>query len=376
MPRFDIDNVRDFTDKAALIYFLKESDKKVNKPSLHADKKRNLVKKAKQNHLIYSALLGVLGVLLLYLPINIYPEAFYYKKITLPFINYEYKLSFIEIIYGLILVGIEIFLLIKADIKIVSKIASIYGYSPSLNINEPEAETIELVNIGLGKDRKKFTELGINPYQNFSRISLFMLRAMFIIKAFLSNFIFRIVIQKILGRIAIRSVTDFAGIPIYAFWNAYSASIIIRRADMRMHAQELMYKTGEHFHEKYKDNPKFKNLIYDTIEFVAITKKNFYPTDYLFAKHFLKLFDIPIKKEHRLSENYIEKIKNSDDNIKEAIGKIMILAFLIDGKLGTLEKRTLKKLGNKKVIPFNITQIKKWTKEYVSGKGFEGMLNF
>jgi len=329
MPRFDIDNVRDFTDKAALIYFLKESDKKVNKPSLHADKKRNLVKKAKQNHLIYSALLGVLGVLLLYLPINIYPEAFYYKKITLPFINYEYKLSFIEIIYGLILVGIEIFLLIKADIKIVSKIASIYGYSPSLNINEPEAETIELVNIGLGKDRKKFTELGINPYQNFSRISLFMLRAMFIIKAFLSNFIFRIVIQKILGRIAIRS-----------------------------------------------DNPKFKNLIYDTIEFVAITKKNFYPTDYLFAKHFLKLFDIPIKKEHRLSENYIEKIKNSDDNIKEAIGKIMILAFLIDGKLGTLEKRTLKKLGNKKVIPFNITQIKKWTKEYVSGKGFEGMLNF
>jgi len=376
MPRFDIDNIRDFTDKAALIYFLKKSKKKVNKQSLDANKKRNLVKRTTQKHLIYSALLGALGVLFLYLPINIYPEAFYYQEIELPFVNYKYKLSFIEILYGLILVGIEIFFLIKADIKVVSKISSIYGFSPSSNINEPEAETIELVNIGLGKDRKKFTELGINPYQNFSRISLLMLRAMFIIKAFLSNFIFRIVIQKILGRIAIRSVTDFAGIPIYAFWNAYSASIIIRRADMRMHAQELMYKTGEHFYEKYKNNQNFKDLIYDTIEFVAITKKNFYPTDYLFAKHFLKLFDIPIKKEHVLSENYIEKIKNSDDNIKEAIGKIMILAFLIDGKLGTLEKRILKKLCNKKVIPFNISQIKKWTKEYVSGKGFEGMLNF
>lgn len=376
MPQLNINNIKDISDKIALEYFFKISKKNSVDNTLTIDEKRNILKKIRRKHLVFSATIGALGVLLLFTPVHLFPELFKSTSIKIPFINYTYDLSITELLWGFLLVGIEIWLLIKSDLKTVSKIAAIYGYIPESQNKNTLSETEELLKIGLGKDRKKFSEIGINPYQTLPKIGLILLRLMFLVKAFLSNFVFRILIKKILGRIAVRSVTDFAALPIYAFWNAYSASVIIRRADMRMHAQNLMQETGEYFYEIYKQHPQIKSLIYDTLEFVAITKKNFYPTDYLFANHILKLFDIPIIKEHILSENYLENVKNAPDDIREAIGKIMILAFLIDGKFGLLEKRILKKLKEQNIIPYNMEVIEKWTKEYVSGKGFDEMLNF
>lgn len=376
MPDFNINNIKDISDKIALDYFLKISEKNRIDNTLSIAQKRLILKKLRKKHLYFSGIIGALGVLLLFTPVHLFPELFKSSPVKIPFVNYTYDLSVAELLYGFLLVGIEIWLLIKADLKIVSKIAAIYGYEPQTNLQKVEPETEELIKIGLGKDRKKFTEIGINPYQTLPKIGLILLRLLFLIKAFLSNFVFRVLIKKVLGRIAVRSVTDFAALPIYAFWNAYSASIIIRRADMRMHAQNLMQEAGEYFYTIYKQHPQIKNLIYDTLEFVAITKKNFYPTDYLFANHILKLFGIPLKKEHILSADYLENVKKSPDDVREAIGKIMILAFLIDGKFGLLEKRTLKKLKDQNIIPYNMDMIEKWTKEYVSGKGFDEMLNF
>ena len=74
---------------------------------------------------------------------------------------------------------------------------------------------------------------------------------------------------------AIREVVDMAGIPIYAFWNAWASAQIIRKTDMRMKSSKMISQTAEYFSEKYKDNPQFKELLYDTFEYIALTKKSF-----------------------------------------------------------------------------------------------------
>ena len=233
----------------------------------------------------------------------------------------------------------------------------------------------ELVSIGLGKDQKRFTEVGINPYQNFSKTGVLFLRVLFIIKAMLSSFVFKIVIKKVLGRLAIRAVVDLAGIPIYAVWNAYASSIVIRKTDMRMKAMKQMNKTGKHFHDKYKDKKEFTELLYDTFEYIALTKKSFYPTDYIFAKHFFSIFNIKIKEEHKLSENYFKKIKLLPNDIKLAIGQILILGFLLDGKIGSFEISIIKELNSDNIIPYSLEHIKIWTKQYKLGNGFDEMFN-
>jgi hypothetical protein len=257
----------------------------------------------------------------------------------------------------------------RGDLQAVGKISKLYNFLPQKN----DDDTRELVYIGMGKDQKKFSEIGINPYQNFSKTGVMVLRIVFMAKAFFSNFLFRIILKKILGRLALRSVIDLASIPVYASWNAYASSVVIRKADMRMLAIKQMKKTGEYFLIKYKSHNDFCNLLYDTFEYIAITKKSFYPSDLIFAKHFLNIFNIEIINEHKLSDNYFEKVKSLPQDIKIAIGQILILGFLLDGRIGRFEIDIINKLIKHNIIYYTPEQIKQWTKEYRTGKGFDKM---
>lgn len=363
--------IRDFTDKIAGNYFIKESEKFYEKTDVNKDDQLKEIKKIKNKTILTAALYGALGVIILYLPQYILNDYFIDTEYTIPYINFSFKVSIFEMLYGFVLVGFEIWLLMKGDLKAVSNIASVYGYQP----DKENIETQELVYIGMGKDQRKFIEIGINPYQNFSKTSVLFLRALFLIKALLSNFIFRILLKRVFGRLAIRAVIDLAGIPVYALWNAYASTIVVRKADMRMKALNQMNKTGNRFLEKYKTKDEFIGLLYDTFEYIAITKKSFYPTDLIYAKHFLNIFGIKIIDEHKLSENYFEKVKTLPEDIKSAIGQLLILGFLLDGKIGGFEVKIINKLINNNIIPYTIDQIKKWTKDYTIGKGFDEMFD-
>ena len=135
----------------------------------------------------------------------------------------------------------------KGDLKYTSQIAAIYGF----NSDNKETETKELVKIALNKDKKRYSEIGTEGFQNASKPGLFFIRIMFPAKVFLSNFVFKIIIKRVIGRLAIREIVDLAEIPVYAFWNAYAYSQIIRKTDMRMKASQMILKTAKHFKNRY-----------------------------------------------------------------------------------------------------------------------------
>jgi len=362
-------HISDITDKTAETFFRKKTIGYRRKFVDFTGNSENIIRKIKRKTLSLAALYGTLGVLFLYIPQYIFPEYFANSEYTLPLINYKIEFSVFGLFYGFILVGIEIWYLMIGDLKSTSEIAALYGFNPT----EKETETKELVKIALNKDRKKYTEVGINPYQNFSKSGLLLIRLMYLVKAFLSNFVFKIIIKRVIGRLAIREVVDMAGIPIYAFWNAYASAQIIRKTDMRMKTSQMILKVSEHFKTKYAENKQFTKLLYDTFEYIALTKKSFYPSDLIFAKHFLKTFNIKIKTEHRLSENYFETVKTLPSDIKLGIGQLLVLGFLLDGKIGTFEIKIIKKLNENEIIPYTIDEIKTWTKNYKNGNGFKEM---
>ena len=362
-------NISDITDKTAEKFFRKKIFHYRKKIQSFKGKPEDLIKIIRIRTLSFAALYGTFGVLFLYIPQYIFPEQFANSEYVIPLINYKIEFSVFGLFYGFLLIGLEIFFLMKGDLKSTSNLAALYGFNPE----EKDTETEELVNIALNKDRKKYTEVGINPYQNFSKPGLLLVRLMYLAKAFLSNFVFKIIIKRVIGRLAIREVVDMAGIPIYAFWNAWASAQIIRKTDMRMKASKMIYQTAEHFITKYKNNSNFKTLLYDTFEYIAVTKKSFYPSDLIFAKHFLKTFDIKIVEEHKLSENYFEKVKSLPEDLKLAIGQLLVLGFLLDGKIGAFEVKIINKLIDNNIIPYSVKEIKNWTKKYKLGKGFEEM---
>ncbi len=368
------EKITDFTDKAAYNYFIKKSKKYKRYENLSSEERVKLVRKIKRLTISFSAFLGALGVLFLYLPQYLIPNLFPQYEYIIPFTEIKIELSINELIYGVFLVALEIWLLTMSDIRTVGKIAAVYGVPTPTGYRSGDEEIQELVSIGLGKNLQKINEIGINPYQNNSRFSVVVIFLLFRLKAILSKFVFKFIIKRTLGRLAVRAVMDMAAVPIYAFWNAYASSIIIRKAHMRMYAHMLMKDTGKWFLERYSENSDFKNLLYDTLTYIAVVKKNFYPSDYLFAKHLLEIFNIEPEKKHEVSDDYLQRVIAKNEIIENAISKLMIIGFLIDGRLGSLEKRIIKKLQDQEVIPYSMEQIKNWTEQYKNGEGFKELL--
>jgi len=367
--------ISEFTDKAAYDYFINFAKKQECGKSLSSEDKISKIKKIRRKVLAISALYGALGVIVLYVPQYIFPDLFKLDDIKVPYTDFTFKASINELIYGVFLVAVEIWLLTMTDIRSVGKIASVYGFPPDeeKDVNHEEDAT-ELVYISLGKDNGKLKEIGINPYRGTSKAGVFLIILVFRAKAVLSKFVFQFILKRTLGRLAVRSVIDMAGIPIYAFWNAYASAVVIRKASMRMRAHELMHETGKWFNNRFQNNEEFKDLLYDTFEYIAFVKKSFHPTDYLFAKYFLSLFKIQPEIHHEISTDFIDRVASSPDKIKKAIGKLLIIGFLMDGKLGRLEIAALKELKPKGIVTYDIKQIKHWSKEYLKGKSFDKLL--
>ena len=78
------------------------------------------VKKIKNKTILTAALYGAFGVIILYLPQYILPDYFINTEYTIPYINFRFEVSIFELLYGFVLVGIEIWLLMKGDLKAVS----------------------------------------------------------------------------------------------------------------------------------------------------------------------------------------------------------------------------------------------------------------
>lgn len=368
--------VGDIADKVAFNYFVKLAGKSEPHKGLSVKEKIKKVKLVRRESLIFAALCGTFGVVLLYLPQIIYPDLFPQNKYTIPVIDFTFDFSITEMFYGFFLVGLEIWLLIRSDIKTVGKVAAVYGYEYREHSESNNEETVELVYIGIGKESRAFTKVGINPFQNVSKTGVLFLRFIFILKAFFSNFIFKIILKKIFGRIAVRTIVNFAGIPIYAAWNAYASAVVVRKVDKRMLARDVMHRTGKRFLEKMNGNEIFKKHVYDALGYIAVTKKDYYPSDYIFSRHLLKIFDIKIQKEHQVPDKYIDGLKELDEDVKLAVGQLLVIGFLLDGKIGALEIRVLKKLKNEGIIPYTIDDTKKWTKQYLKGEGFYEMFDY
>lgn len=368
------ESVGSFTDSLAFSYLKRQSRNSDD----HADtpeKRNSALKKIRRQTLFLSALYGALGVLILYIPQYIFPDIFRLSEYELPYVNYRLKFSVTELVYGFILVAIEIWLLTLLDLKAVGRVGKVFGFPPEKALSDFPDEGKELLYIGLGKEHKKFSEVGLNPYQRMSKLGVVLLLIVFRLKAFLSNFVFRMVLKRLLGRLAIRAVTDLAGIPIYAFWNAYASAIVIRKARMRMTADEMMRESGQVIYKKFGNNKEFKSLLYDSLEYIALTKKTYHITDYIFAKKMLKLFGVSIKQEHIISDNYLEKVKKASKETRKGIGKVLLIGFIIDGKIGSFEKRIIKKMQAEGIIRAPLDTIKIWTKNYAEGKGIKPILS-
>src|SRR6187549_2746371 len=75
---------------------------------------------------------------------------------------------------------------------------------------------------------------GVNPHREASRFTLATASIVYKLKISVSNFVFKAIVERAIGRLATRSVLAFTAIPINAVWNALVCWFVLREARIRV----------------------------------------------------------------------------------------------------------------------------------------------
>ncbi len=348
---------------------------KGNNLFLLSEQELRLLEKNRKSTYFKAGMAGVLGVLLLYIPYHVFGDSlFKTHDVWIPYYEDYLALEISFLLYSVVLVFAEIWYLTFLNIQAVSEISHICGHPNSTDKNY-ESNLNALIHVGLEKKQKQLKGIGINPHNGLSKIGLIIFQIAIKLKAAASNILFKLLVKKVLGRYALRFVLDFAGIPVYAFWNIWGSHKVMNEARIRVMAPPLIQRCVDQVYEDQVDNPEFRYYIYDTLQLISQSKRAFHYNHFLLAVCLLERFEIEIKREPQHNPNFLDEIPKQSERTINGIEKLLLFGIIIDGKISFREKRAIRFLIEKGVIQKPEKTVLGWSKDYFEGKGIDNLLS-
>lgn len=329
------------------------------------------LKKIRTNTYLKAGLAGVIGVILLYAPYHIFGEVLFpVNHIWIPVYDDYLDLEIGFLVYSLVLVLLEIWYLTYVNVKAVSQIAHLCGH-PNPKAVDFDKNIDALIAVGLEKKQDELESIGINPYEGLNPWGVMIFQFMLRLKATVSGIAFKFLIKGLLGRYALRAVLDFAGIPIYAFWNIWGARKIMNEARIRVMAPPLIRRCADLLYEEQKDNPEFKKVLYDTLQLISESKRSFHYNHFLLSITLLEKFGVEITEEPPYNDDFLEEIPTLSEITRQGVQQLFVFGIMIDGRISYREKKAIRFLIEKKVLNYSEAEIIKWSNDYFDGRGIE-----
>ena len=323
-----------------------------------------VIRRVKLQTLMMAALLGITGVLMLYLPQYWWPSLFPAFPVTV--FRWSFQVPAVLTLYGILLVYLEIYALMYINLRAVRLIMTVCQF-PRAHDAQYERHLKALAQAALEREDRGILRFGIDPYLGLPRwgLSAFFLVNMF--KATLSNVLVKVVLKRVMGRYALRYMTDLAGMPIFAFWNALASWHIIHEVQIRVMAPLTIREFVHELHEEWGQNETFRSMILETLQYVAVLKRQHNYAHFLLTENIVDTFELEV---NALSGSFIERIGTVPVEVRRGLERLIVFGVLIDGRLSWSEKKRLRELREKGwLTAYSADNIVQMGRDYNNGKG-------
>lgn len=333
-----------------------------------------MIQKEYHSAMILSAIIGFLGVALYFIPTYLFPE--FFKNSTLVIAGKTLEIPIVQILFTLFLIVIEIVALTFVQLRMTHQIGVYSGYLTPQN-KEQVLDTLH--KIGTDKKDQSIKKFGLDPYQGINKTALLVVNLVFKLKGFLANKLLQYIVQKISTRYAVRFstskyITDFIGTPIYMLLDMYSTYLIYRNAKAEIFGS-LLIENFIHSLQKKCLSPLEQELIYHTLQLIAISKRDFHSNHAILTKKLIAFYEIPIKDKHYFAEEYFDQLGKTSQEIQKICKTVFIIGILLDGKVSFIEKGKIKKFNTKGALEFTFEELQVACRQFKNGQKIE-ILNF
>ncbi|NOT61136.1 MAG: hypothetical protein HOP19_13030 [Acidobacteria bacterium] len=307
-----------------------------------------------------AALLSVCGFLAYYLPTYWWPA--WFPSVALNLRGFAFRLPWAESLWCIGLSVIEIYLLTLLNLTGAHAVAAATGFHQT----NRHADT--LIPIGLEAKNAAVKQFGIDPFQGLNRWLLFAFNFVLRLKGWLANTAVRFATRLLLGRYAPRVLLDFIGMPIYMALNAWSVYAVMRQARVVVMGEALIAELIKSLPARALSANE-QELLYDTLQFIAVSKRDFHPNHYLLTRELLRHFAITPREEHPLPPDYLPRLRASSKSIQALCRLIILLGFMLDGHFSWRERSRLRALQAAGIFTESTEAVAQYTKDFLNGAG-------
>lgn len=327
------------------------------------------IRRRHRQALAMSAGLSVAGFLAYFLPVYLLPQLFPAAPVTLPIVG-AIVLPWAELLWGVFLMVVEIYALVLLNLWGVHEIAVATGLMGPHNKHLLAAE---IVGIGLEDEHRGLLRYGIDPFLGMNRGVLFVFNLVLRLKGFLGSKLLRYLVQRLLGRLAVREVLDFIGMPIYMAINAYSTHVVLREARVIIMGQRLLEHLARRLPAHFA-GPDPGALLYATCQFIAVSKRDFHQNHYLLTKTLVERYAIAVTAAPSLPADYLERLRAADPELRRVCVLLLVLGFILDGQVSWREYRRIAALRDAGVLEYTADEVRTFARAFLSGEGIEPLL--
>jgi hypothetical protein len=116
-------------------------------------------------------------------------------------------------------------------------------------------------------------------------------------------------------------------------------------------------------------SPIERALVYDTLQYIAVSKRDFHQNHYLLTKEVLEIWQIPAEPRHPLPRNYLERFAAASPEGRATCRALILAGFILDGHLSWRERLRLRRLNRSGILPWGAAEVNGRLRAFLAGGG-------
>lgn len=259
------------------------------------------------------------------------------------------------------------------SLRSVHRLSTVAGLDLFPGQSEESGVAISLVRAALELPNPPDDLQGVNPRREISKFWLLVTGLIYKFKATATNFLFKALLRRVAGRSGLRTLMDFAGVPVFAFWNGLIAYWVLRQARIRAMGPSAIQEFSEVLYEQAEDLSEAAHLAaFQAIGTAIVRTVDLHPNLITFMKVSEKHLGKPEKVELDSSDLFLETLGKLNPKEQDFALKVMVVASIVDGKLARRERKLMKTAFEQCGLAPDLEGIVTLKKAFVRGDDIKG----
>lgn len=211
---------------------------------------------------------------------------------------------------------------------------------------------------------------GVDPYARVPRWKLVLHAVMYRVKVSATSVVVRLLLRRLLGRAAVRSVLPFAAIAVYAVWNVVVTRWILAKARNRVAGPVAMRDLDELIAAPVRSmDGESRQLIAQAVAESITRSQDAHPNYVLFLDQLLDRLDVDADAIEQDWPAWSERVAGLDADARTVLLRVAVAVTILNGRSRKAQRELLAQLARSCGHDVDEDALRSLRQEFSDGKG-------